>query len=112
TRPVDLHIAGLERLGATIELTGGYMVARAPKGLTGAEIVFKKPSVGATENLMMAAALARGETVLVNAAREPEVADLARCLVAMGARIEGIGTDTLHIQGVARLHGAAHDVIP
>jgi UDP-N-acetylglucosamine 1-carboxyvinyltransferase len=111
TRPVDLHIAGLERLGASVELRGGYIEARAPKGLVGAEIVFPTVSVGATENLMMAASLAQGETILVNAAREPEVADLARCLVAMGADIEGIGTDRVAIRGVAKLHGARHSVI-
>jgi len=112
TRPVDLHIAGLERLGAVIEIRNGYIEARAPKGLRGAEIVFAKPSVGASENLLMAAALAEGETVLVNAAREPEVADLARCLNAMGADIRGAGTDRVTIRGVTRLHGATHSVIP
>jgi UDP-N-acetylglucosamine 1-carboxyvinyltransferase len=112
TRPVDLHIAGLERLGATIDLKGGYIQARAPNGLNGAEIIFAKPSVGATENLLMAAALARGETALINAAREPEVADLARCLNAMGADITGAGTDRITIRGAVRLHGARHSVIP
>jgi UDP-N-acetylglucosamine 1-carboxyvinyltransferase len=111
TRPVDLHIRGLEQLGAEIELDGGYMTARAPNGLTGAKFVFPFVSVGATENLMMAACLAKGETVLTNAAREPEVTDLAHCLVAMGARIDGIGSDTLTIQGVARLHAAEHPVV-
>ena len=111
TRPVDLHIKGLSQLGADVELTEGYIEASAPKGLTGAHIVFPTVSVGATENLLMAACLARGETVLSNAAREPEVADLARCLQAMGAVIEGIGTDTLRIQGQDRLHGAAHPVV-
>ncbi|HZS83410.1 MAG TPA: UDP-N-acetylglucosamine 1-carboxyvinyltransferase [Stellaceae bacterium] len=112
TRPVDLHLKGLERLGAEIELTQGYIDARAPKGLKGAEIAFPTVSVGATENLLMAASLAEGETVLVNAAREPEVADLARCLVAMGAEIEGIGTDRVTIRGKPRLHGAKHRIIP
>ncbi len=112
TRPVDLHIAGLERMGAEITLKEGYVQARAPRGLTGARIVFPKVSVGATENLMMAAALARGESVLVNAAREPEVTDLAECLVGMGARIDGIGTDSLTIQGVDRLEGTRHAVVP
>ena len=112
TRPVDLHIAGLERLGATIELANGYIEARAPKGLVGAEVIFAKPSVGATENLLMAASLARGETVLVNAAREPEIGDLARCLSAMGADISGAGTDRITIRGAARLHSARHSVIP
>jgi len=112
TRPVDLHIKGLERLGAEIEIARGYIEARAPRGLVGAEIVFPQVSVGATENLLMAASLAEGETVLVNAAREPEVADLAHCLVAMGAQIEGIGTDRVTIRGVKRLHAATHSIIP
>src|SRR5256714_2299079 len=112
TGPVDLPLKGLERLGAEVELSEGYIEARAPKGLRGAEIVFPSVSVGATENLLMAAALAEGETVLVNAAREPEVADLARCLSAMGAEIQGIGTDRLRIHGVKRLHGAKHRIIP
>jgi len=112
TRPVDLHIKGLQAMGARIELSEGYIVADAPNGLSGAEIVFPFVSVGATENLMMAACLARGETRLVNAAREPEVTDLARCLVAMGADIQGIGGETLVIRGVDRLHGAHHAVIP
>ncbi len=111
TRPVDLHLRGLEQLGAEIELAEGYIEARAPKGLAGAHIVFPMTSVGATENLLMAAALARGETVLENAACEPEVVDLANCLAAMGARIDGIGTNTLTIQGVDRLTGAEHEVI-
>ncbi len=112
TRPVDLHIAGLTALGAEIELDSGYIVARAPRGLAGNRVVFPKVSVGATENLLMAASLARGETVLVNAAREPEVVDLADCLVAMGARIDGIGSDTVTIQGVEALHAARHAIIP
>jgi UDP-N-acetylglucosamine 1-carboxyvinyltransferase len=111
TRPVDLHLHGLEQLGAEIELKEGYIHARAPKGLIGGRVVFPKVSVGATENLLMAASLAKGETVLINAAREPEVMDLANCLVAMGAQIEGIGGDTLTINGVDQLHGAAHQVI-
>jgi UDP-N-acetylglucosamine 1-carboxyvinyltransferase len=112
TRPVDLHIKGLQRLGATVELAQGYIEARAPDGLVGAEIVFPTVSVGATESLMMAASLARGESVLVNAAREPEIVDLARCLRAMGASIEGAGTDRVRIRGVERLAGAEHTVIP
>jgi UDP-N-acetylglucosamine 1-carboxyvinyltransferase len=112
TRPVDLHIKGLQRLGAEVELREGYIEARAPKGLRGAEIVFPSVSVGATENLLMAATLAKGESVLINAAREPEITDLAHCLVAMGAEIDGIGTDRLTISGVAGLHGARHTVIP
>ncbi|HLF59167.1 MAG TPA: UDP-N-acetylglucosamine 1-carboxyvinyltransferase [Alphaproteobacteria bacterium] len=111
-RPVDLHINGLEHLGAEIELEDGYIHATARGGLKGGHFVFPTVSVGATENLLMAASLAAGETVLKNAAREPEVCDLARCLVAMGAKIEGIGTDTLTIEGVSRLHGARHAVIP
>ena len=94
-----------------IELAEGYVEARAPDGLRGAEIVFPFVSVGATENLLMAATLADGETVLENAAREPEVTDLANLLVAMGAKIEGIGTDRLRITGVSALHGATHSVI-
>jgi len=111
TRPVDLHLRGLEQLGATIELKDGYVHARAPRGLKGAEIVFPTVSVGATENLMMAAALAKGETRLVNAAREPEIADLAACLIRMGAAITGLGSDTLTIYGVDRLRAARHAVI-
>ncbi|MGQ0676253.1 MAG: UDP-N-acetylglucosamine 1-carboxyvinyltransferase [Rhodospirillales bacterium] len=111
TRPIDLHLKGLQALGADVELEGGYVTARAPKGLTGGRVVFPQVSVGATENLLMAAALARGETVLVNAAREPEIADLARCLIAMGAEIEGVGSDQLTVRGVARLHGAEHAIV-
>jgi len=111
-RPVDLHIKGLQRLGAEVELSGGYIEARAPHGLKGAEIVFPSVSVGATEHLLMAAALADGESVLINAAREPEIVDLAACLNAMGARIEGAGGDRVTVHGVARLHGARHSVIP
>jgi UDP-N-acetylglucosamine 1-carboxyvinyltransferase len=112
TRPVDLHIKGLQQLGAEIDLQEGYIVARAPKGLTGAEVNFPKVSVGATENLLMAATLAKGETHLINAAREPEITDLAKCLIAMGARIEGLGTDHLRVQGVENLHGTTHPVVP
>jgi UDP-N-acetylglucosamine 1-carboxyvinyltransferase len=112
TRPVDLHIKGLEELGAEIKIENGYIHAKAPKGLRGGKIMFPFVSVGATENLLMAASLAKGETVLANAAREPEVIDLANCLVAMGAKIEGIGTDTIRVQGVDRLHAAEHRVLP
>jgi UDP-N-acetylglucosamine 1-carboxyvinyltransferase len=112
TRPVDLHIRGLQRLGAVVDLAQGYIEARAEKGLTGAEIVFPTVSVGATESLMMAATLARGETTLVNAAREPEIVDLAKCLAAMGAHIEGAGSDRIRVIGVERLSGAEHIVIP
>ena len=111
TRPVDLHIKGLQQLGAEIDLQEGYIVARAPKGLTGAEVTFPKVSVGATENLLMAAALAKGETHLINAAREPEITDLAKCLIGMGARIEGLGTDHLKVQGVDSLQGTTHPVV-
>jgi UDP-N-acetylglucosamine 1-carboxyvinyltransferase len=112
TRPIDLHLQGLRQLGAEIELNEGYVVARAPQGLTGARFVFPKVSVGATENLMMAATLARGETELVNVAREPEIADLALCLQRMGAEIQGLGTDRLRIRGVERLTGAVHQTVP
>ena len=111
TRPVDLHLKGLEQMGAVIALDGGYINASAPKGLHGATIVMPFTSVGATENLLMAAALADGQTVLANAAREPEITDLAHCLVAMGADIAGIGTDRLVVQGVKALHGATHRIV-
>jgi|SRR5580658_3126690 UDP-N-acetylglucosamine 1-carboxyvinyltransferase len=110
-RPVDLHIRGLQLMGAEIEIEQGYIEAKAPRGLRGAEIVFPFNSVGATENLLMAACLAEGETVLINAAREPEIADLAACLSAMGAEIDGAGTDRISIRGRDRLHGATHRVI-
>ena len=112
TRPVDMHICGLETLGAEIDLDDGYIVARATEGLQGGVVVFSQVSVGATENLLMAATLAKGDVVLENAAREPEVGDLANCLNRMGARIEGIGSDTLRIQGVDRLSGADYTVLP
>jgi UDP-N-acetylglucosamine 1-carboxyvinyltransferase len=111
TRPIDIHLQGLRQLGAEIELSEGYVLARAPQGLTGGRIVFPKVSVGATENLLMAATLAKGESELVNAAREPEIGDLALCLNRMGAVIEGIGSDRLRVCGVERLHGAAHQTI-
>ncbi len=110
-RPVDIHLSGLEALGATLELRDGYVHAEAPNGLKGARVAFRIVSVGATENLMMAATLAKGTTELVNAAKEPEIVDLARCLRAMGARIEGEGTGTITIEGVDRLHGATHRVV-
>jgi UDP-N-acetylglucosamine 1-carboxyvinyltransferase len=112
TRPVDLHLKGLEQMGAEIRLEGGYIEARVAGRLKGASVVFPFVSVGATENLLMAAALADGETELVNAAREPEIEDLARCLNSMGAHVRGIGTDRLTIEGVARLSGAEHAIIP
>ena len=111
TRPIDLHLHALEQMGAEIELSEGYVLAKAPKGLQGAHIQFGMVSVGATENILMAATLAQGETVLSNAAREPEVTDLAHCLMAMGAQIEGIGTGELRITGVPKLHAAEHAVI-
>ena len=110
-RPMDLHIEGLTALGAEIELKDGYLHAEAKGGLKGAEIRFGFASVGATENVMMAATLAKGTTVLKNAAREPEIVDLAACLGKMGAQIDGAGTDTITIQGVERLHGATHPVV-
>ncbi|WP_306112772.1 MULTISPECIES: UDP-N-acetylglucosamine 1-carboxyvinyltransferase [unclassified Roseovarius] len=110
-RPMDLHIQGLEALGAEIELRDGYLHAKAPKGLKGAKVTFGFASVGATENVLMAATLAKGTTVLENAAREPEIVDLATCLRRMGAQIEGDGTSTITIQGVDRLGGATHPVV-
>jgi UDP-N-acetylglucosamine 1-carboxyvinyltransferase len=111
-RPVDLHCQGLEQMGAQIDLDGGYIHARAPNGLIGAKIAFSKVSVGATENLMMAATLAKGDTQLINAAAEPEVVDLAGCLNAMGADIEGAGTNIITIHGKPSLHGASYRIIP
>lgn len=112
TRPVDLFIDSLEALGAKIEIDTGYVIAEAPGGLVGAEFTFPKVSVGATHVAMMAATLAKGRTVLNNVAKEPEVSDLANCLNAMGAKITGIGSSTLTIEGVEELHGARHRVLP
>lgn len=112
TRPVDLHLTGLKALGAEIDIEAGYVIARAPKGLTGGHVIFPKVSVGATHNVLLAAALANGETLIENAAREPEVGDVAACLVKMGAVIEGIGSSTLRVQGKPRLEGAVHTVLP
>ena len=113
TRPVDLFLFGLQALGAEIDIDEGYVVARAPKGgLVGAKVAFPKVSVGATHTILMAATLAKGTTVIENAAQEPEITNVAECLVAMGARISGIGTRTLTIEGVERLHGATVEVIP
>ena len=112
TRPVDLHLQAFEQLGAEIELAEGYIEARAPGGLKGSHVIFPMVTVGGTENALMAASLAAGETVIANAAREPEITDLANCLVAMGAKIGGIGTDTLRVEGVANLHAATHEVLP
>ncbi len=111
TRPIDLHLKGLEALGAEIILEEGYVHAKAPNGLTGATFTFPVISVTGTENLLMAATLAKGQTRLINAAREPEIGDLAHCLNGMGAQISGIGTDTLVIEGVDRLEGTSHRVI-
>ena len=113
SRPVDLHIRGLEAMGADITVEGGYIKARAPEGgLRGAHYFFDTVSVTGTENILMAATLARGQTVIQNAAREPEVVDLAECLIAMGAQITGHGTDTITVDGVERLHGATYSVMP
>jgi UDP-N-acetylglucosamine 1-carboxyvinyltransferase len=111
-RPINLHILGLEQLGATIHQAHGYIEARAPGGLRGANVHFDRITVTGTEDLLMAAVLASGETVLRNAAREPEVVDLADLLVKMGARIDGAGTSTIRIQGVEKLAGADHTIIP
>jgi UDP-N-acetylglucosamine 1-carboxyvinyltransferase len=112
TRPVDLLLMALEQLGVKIEIEAGYVVAKAPKGLVGGEIEFPKVTVGGTHITLMAASLASGSTQIRNAAREPEVKDLADCLVKMGARIRGAGTSTIEVQGVARLNGARHRVLP
>ena len=110
-RPMDLHVEGLEALGAEIELKDGYLHAKAPNGLKGAVHEMRFASVGATENIVMAATLAKGTTVLKNAAREPEIVDLVECLRKMGAQIQGEGSSTIEIQGVDRLHGATHQVV-
>ena len=112
TRPVDMHLMAMEKLGAEITIEGGYVLARARKGLKGAHIAFDKVSVGATHAALMAAVLADGETIIENAASEPEIGDVATCLVKMGARIEGIHSSTLRIRGVTSLTGAEHSVIP
>jgi UDP-N-acetylglucosamine 1-carboxyvinyltransferase len=111
-RPVDLHLQALEALGARIDLHEGYVYAQAPRGLQGGRIAFPMVSVGATEHAMLAAVLAQGETEILNAAREPEMEDLADCLNKMGAKVSGAGTDVIRIEGVARLHGATHAVLP
>lgn len=111
-RGIDFHLAGLRAMGAEVTLEGGVIHARAPQGLRGADILLPFPSVGATENLLLAAVLAEGRTVIRNAAREPEIGDLARCLVAMGARIEGLGSDMLTVEGGRALAGAVHAVMP
>lgn len=112
SRPIDLHIRGLEAMGADIVVEDGYVKARMNGRLKGARIFFDTVTVTGTENILMAAALAEGTTVIENAAKEPEVVDLANCLVAMGAHIEGIGTDTLVVEGVEKLHGADYSVLP
>ncbi len=113
TRPVDMHIKALEEMGAVITLEEGYIHASTPAGgLQATKIMFPKVSVGATENLMMAATLAKGETVLMNAAREPEITDLGECLIKMGAKITGLGTDTIRIEGVSHMGGAHHSIVP
>ncbi len=112
TRPVDLLIMALDKLGADIEIEGGYVVARANKGLRGGEIKFPKVTVGGTHTALMAASLARGTTVIENAAREPEIGDVADCLNKMGAKISGAGTPRIVVEGVAKLHGARHAVLP
>ncbi|MFL0810194.1 MAG: UDP-N-acetylglucosamine 1-carboxyvinyltransferase [Agarilytica sp.] len=112
SRPVDIHLSGLEAMGADITVDGGYIHARAPEGLKGAHYLMETVTVGGTENLLMAATLAKGTTVLENAAREPEITDLANFLVAMGAKIEGIGTSHLVIEGVEKLHSCHYNVMP
>ena len=112
SRPVDLHIMVMQKLGAEVRLEDGYVLADAKKGLSGNRIIFPNISVGATENALMAASMAKGETTLLNPAREPEIIDLAECLIAMGAKIEGHGSGCINIQGVDALHGAHHKVIP
>ena len=112
SRPVDLHLKGMQALGAIIEVNDGYIKARAPNGLKGAKILMDTVSVGATENILMAASLAKGITTIENAAREPEVVDLANCLISMGAKITGVGSDVLIIEGVEKLHGASYRVQP
>jgi UDP-N-acetylglucosamine 1-carboxyvinyltransferase len=111
-RPINLHVSGLERLGARVHQDHGYIEAEAPNGLDGASFTFDRISVTGTEDLLMAAVLARGETIIDNAAREPEVVDVATLLTKMGASIEGAGTSTIRVKGVSRLHGATHTIIP
>ena len=111
SRPIDLHLKGLEAMGAKISMDGGYVFAEAVNGLQGAEVKFPMVSVGATENIILAATLAEGNTTIYNAAREPEIIDLCRCLQKMGANIEGAGTEIITITGVSKLHGACHSVM-
>jgi UDP-N-acetylglucosamine 1-carboxyvinyltransferase len=112
TRPIDIHLNGLKALGAEIEIDQGYVIARAKNGLKGATFTMPVVTVTGTENLLMAATLAKGETILINAAREPEIIDLAECLIKMGAKIEGAGTDKITIQGVESLSGTTHSILP
>ncbi|MCW8877733.1 MAG: UDP-N-acetylglucosamine 1-carboxyvinyltransferase [Kangiellaceae bacterium] len=112
SRPVDLHIKGMQAMGAQIDVIDGYVRARAPKGLKGARIFMDTVSVTGTENILMAATLAKGTSIIENAAREPEVVDLANCLIGMGAKIKGAGTDIITVEGVERLKGCHHDVLP
>lgn len=111
TRPVDIHLDGLRQLGAEIDLSEGYIIAKAPKGLIGTDITMPVVSVTGTENLLMAATLAKGKTRLINAAREPEIIDLANCLISMGAKIQGAGSDTITINGVSSLKGTTYRVV-
>ncbi|HAN81427.1 MAG TPA: UDP-N-acetylglucosamine 1-carboxyvinyltransferase, partial [Gammaproteobacteria bacterium] len=111
-RPVNLHVKAMERLGVEFEVTDGYIKGRAPRGLIGGKVLFEKITVTGTENVLMAAVLAKGESIIENAAREPEVTNLANCLVALGAKIDGIGTDTLRIKGVDALRSGSHRIIP
>ncbi|WP_196141132.1 UDP-N-acetylglucosamine 1-carboxyvinyltransferase [Aliikangiella sp. G2MR2-5] len=112
SRPVDLHIKGMRAMGAEIDVTDGYVKARAPEGLKGARVFMDTVSVTGTENILMAATLAKGTSIIENAAREPEVVDLANCLIAMGAKISGAGTDIITVEGVERLSGCHHNVLP
>src|SRR3546814_541337 len=111
-RPVDMHLKTMEALGAEIEVAAGYVRATAKTGLKGGRISFPFASVGATENALMAAVLAKGDSTIENAAREPEIVDLANCLIAMGAKIEGAGTETIRVRGRTSLHGATYAVMP
>jgi UDP-N-acetylglucosamine 1-carboxyvinyltransferase len=112
SRGLNMHLAGLAKLGATVRVEHGFVLARAPEGLRGASVWLDFPSVGATENLVTAATLAEGESVIDNVAREPEIVDICRMLVDMGAKIDGIGTSTLRVEGVERLHPTEHTVVP
>ncbi len=112
TRPIDIHLEGLKKLGATFEVENGFVIGNVKNSLKGNKIALPSPSVGATENIVMCAVLAEGETLVSNAAKEPEIVDLVKCLNLMGAKIEGHGTDKIYIQGVTNLNGCTHNVIP